>query len=328
MKILLITTGQNKNPGDQFIRLGVEQVIRAVWPAGQLPPELIRVDKESDDIGAEREFDRAILCGMPLWWNNRVSKSQDIGWWGPLVRGWISAERRKFLVLGAGPVVGSEGILDSVEFRDAVEETCERAWAVTTRQFLPHLLPMDCPMPQESICPAAFAVQHADHRWRRLVNLMPDGAHDSHFDEAAAAEWRRRLPDIAASLQGSFDFVAHRPDEVALAQVLGWTSDRIHYCQTPEALLRLYAETKTFFGNRLHGAMAAAVSGAVSCAVGYDSRLEMLAPFTPNRWGPFGVPTPLTPAFLDTLPVGVQRERLAREWSFHCDLVRRFLFDS
>lgn len=327
MKILLITTGGNKNPGDQFIRLGVEEVIRAVWPSGQPGPQLVRVDKESDEIAAEQDFNRAILCGMPLWWNNATSKSQEIGWWGPLMRGWISADPRKFLVLGAGPVAGSAGILDPVEFRDAIEETIARAWAVTTRQFLPRLLPMDRPMPVESICPAAFAAKHSEHRWRRLVNLMPDGAHDSHFDEAAAHEWHRRLPDIAASLHGSFEFVAHSQDEADLARVLGWSSDRIHFPQTPEGLLRLYAETRTFFGNRLHGAMVVAASGGTSCAVGYDSRLEMLTLFTPNRWGPFGVPSRLTPEFLDTLPRDVRRERLAREWTFHCDLVRRFLFE-
>lgn len=328
MKILLITTGGNKNPGDQFIRIGVEEIIRAVWPADRRPPEIVRVDKESDEIGVEQEFDRAILCGMPLWWNNRVSRSQDIGWWGPLMRGWVSEDPRKFLILGAGPVVGSDGILDPAEFRDAIEETISRAWAVTTRQFLPRLLPMDRPMPIESVCPACFAAKHSEHRWRRLVNLMPDGAHDAHFDEAAAAEWRRRLPDIAVSLRDDFEFVAHSADEAQLAEALGWEHARIHFPATPEGLLKLYAETKTFFGNRLHGAMVAAASGGVSCTVGYDSRLEMLAPFTPNRWSPFGVPTPLTPDFLDTLPVDVRRSRIANEWTFHCDLMRRFLFDS
>ncbi len=51
MKILLVTTGGNKNPGDQFIRLGVESLIREVWPVDKPAPTLIRVDKESDEIG-------------------------------------------------------------------------------------------------------------------------------------------------------------------------------------------------------------------------------------------------------------------------------------
>jgi hypothetical protein len=119
MKILLITTGGNKNPGDQFIRLGVESLIRSVCPPGALPHELVRIDKESDEIGIEQPFDRAILCGMPLWWNNEVSVSQEIGWWGPIMDGWVSVEKRKFLVLGAGPVVGRSGPLDSDFFYDA-----------------------------------------------------------------------------------------------------------------------------------------------------------------------------------------------------------------
>ena len=54
----------------------------------------------------------------------------------------------------------------------------------------------------------------------------------------------------------------------------------------------------------------------------------MLAPFTPNRWGPFGVPGRLTPEFLDTLPTDVRRSRIANEWTFHCDLMRLFLLET
>lgn len=323
MKILLITTGENKNPGDQFIRLGVESLIREVWSADRPGPELVRVDKESDEIGVPQEFDRAILCGMPLWWNNDVSKSQDIGWWGPIMRGWVSDVRRKFLVLGAGPVAGAAGYKDPVELNAAVAETCTRAWAVTSRQ------PIAAPGVIESICPAAFAIRESHNpKWRHLCNFMPEGAHYAHFDPRAAEEWQRILPHVASELRDTYDFVAHSPDEVKLAKMLGWRAPRIHFPKTPESLLMLYDETRRFFGNRLHGAMAVAASGGTAVAVGYDSRMEMLRPFTPHRWSPFGVPLPGLAGRISLLEPGLDRARVARERVKNRELVRAFLFSS
>ncbi len=257
---------------------------------------------------------------MPLWWNNDVSKSQDIGWWGPIMRGWISDIRRNFLVLGAGPVTGASGYRDPIEFDEAVHETVMRAWGVTTRQ------PLNEPLVVESICPAAFAVRDARTKWRKLCNLMPEGAHDAHFDPPAAAEWRRILPYVAQDLAQDYDFVAHSPDEAALATKLGWPEERIHFPKTPEALLSLYGETQRFFGNRLHGAMAVAASGGVAVAVGYDSRLEMLRPFTPHRCSPFSVPLPGLAGRIGLLSSGLDRARVARERVRNRELLRAFLF--
>lgn len=322
MRILLITTGQNNNPGDQFIRLGVETLIRSVWPHGRPAPELIRIDKESDEISQPQPFDRAIVCGMPLWWNNDVSKSQEIGWWGPVFRGWLAEDRRKLLVLGAGPVSGKAGFKDESALRDAITESRDRAWAVTTRQPLPFPVPGVL----ESLCPAAFAAQYCEAPTRRLCNLMPAGAHDEHFDPEAAAEWKRRLPDVAQALQeGWFDFIAHSPDEYKLAYKLGWPADRILFPTTPEQYLKVYAETKVFFGNRLHGAMAVATSGGTAVAVGYDSRMEMLRPFTPHTWGPFGVPTRNLVPMLEGLTPQLNRPRLSHEYVRCRDIVAKFL---
>ena len=322
MRILLITTGQNNNPGDQFIRLGVETLIRSVWPHDQSPPELIRVDKESDEISQPQFFDRAIVCGMPLWWNNDVSTSQSIGWWGPLFRGWIAEDRRKLLVLGAGPVVGKAGLKDDLEFFNAVEETTQRAWCVTSRQPLP----VPAPGVLDSICPATFAAQYCEAPTRKLCNLMPAGSHDEHFDPEAAAEWKRRLPDVSqALLEGGFEFIAHSEDEYKLAYKLGWPADRILFPTTPEQYLKAYAETKVFFGNRLHGAMMAATSGGVAVAVGYDSRMEMLKPFTPHTWGPFGVPTRNLAPMLEGLTPRLNRPRLSHEYVRCRDIVAKFL---
>jgi hypothetical protein len=289
MKILLITTGGNNNPGDQFIRVGIERLIRDSVPPGPTPFEFERIDKEDDaDVSRERNFDRVIVCGMPLWWNNSASSSELMGWWLQLFRGWLAKSKRRLAVIGAGPALGPWGPVDAKAYRALLAESVEKSHVVTSRQ------PVMYPGIIDSVCPAAFAVD-----WKpdvvarlRLCNLMPAGAHDNHFDPSAAAHWEKRLKDISAFYRDSgYEFIAHSSDEVELATKLGWASQCIHFPSTTKGHLDLYRQCYRFFGNRLHGAMVAAATGhAVVAACGYDSRTEMLRPFTPHVYNPFSLP--------------------------------------
>lgn len=313
MRILLITTGGNLNPGDQFIRLGVERLVRSVRP----DVEFIRVDKESEDIAAPVEFDKAILCGMPLWWDNPVSQCREIGWWGPLMRGWISEKKENFLILGAGSVTGQHEF-NASRFLSAVEESIERAFVVVTRQPV-----IDHPKLISSVCPAAFSVDwHPDGRFRRVCNLMPAGAHDAHLNPVEAQNWMDRLPDVAERLRSDgFEFCAHSPDEVELAKSLGW--EHPLFFDTPEEYLHLYNHTAYYAGNRLHAAVVVAAGGGLAAVQGYDSRMEMVKPFTPRVFFPTEISEPSisvvysTPDHLQTL--------LAREWRRQRRVVESFL---
>jgi len=315
MKILLIATGGMDNPGDQFIRLGVERLIRDSRTANV---KLVRISKENEkEIMTPQPFDKVIVCGMPLWWNNSVSTSQSIGWWGELIRGWVSDRKNDFLVLGAGPVVGLGGLHDPEEFQAAMDETVARAWKVTSRQPTGH------PGIQESICPAAFAVAPetlAPHR--RLCNLMPHGAHDAHFNPGEAAVWRERLPSLAQELRSrGFEFVAHDAEEWRLAR-RWWSDNEIHFPATAEHYLKLYSESRFFIGNRLHGAMRAAMNGTPAVAIGYDSRVDMLKPFTQNVFTPSGLPE----HFHATVwPSTLQPDTIKRELKINRAIMKEFL---
>ena len=315
MKILLITTGGNKNPGDQFIRIGIERLVRSL----QTDVEFVRIDKESEEIATPTEFDKAILCGMPLWWDNPTSNSADIGWWGPLMRGWISERKENFLILGAGSVMGNHPV-DMARYIAAIQESIDRAYAVVTRQPVldhPHLI--------ASICPAAFAATWNTRRSRMVCNLMPAGAHDDHLFSQEAAAWRQRLPDVAEHLQmGGFEFCAHSPDEVELAQRLGWPQDGIHFFDTPEEYLELYDNTRIYAGNRLHGAVVVAAGGGLAAVQGYDSRMKMVEPFTPRVFFPSEFfpqnPIPMVTSFPDHI-----RTLVEREWRRQQNIVDSFL---
>lgn len=304
MKILLITTRRNLNPGDQFIRMGVEVLLKELVPDAQL----IHIPKEDEAFGTPVEFDKAILCGMPLWWDNPTSHSQDIGWWGPLMRGWMSERKNDFLALGVGSVMGKNHPVNMGRYISAIEETIQRSFAVVTRQPV-----LDHPQLISSICPAAFAAKWSTRRSRLVCNLMPTGAHDSHFNPYEASIWADRLPQTAEFLRSDgFEFCAHSDDEYALAQELGWPEASIHQFATPEEYMDLYNDTRVYSGNRMHGALVVAAGGGLAGVQGYDSRMEMVRQFTPRVFFPsditLGNPIPVAPYYQDNRTL-IEREK-------------------
>src|SRR5690606_7608602 len=70
-----------------------------------------------------------------------------------------------------------------------------------------------------------------------------------------------------------FRFVAHCEREHVFAEHLGFT-DIITDSRDPRYLLSAYAGCSKYWGNRVHGAIAAASAGADVWSVGYDSRQE------------------------------------------------------
>lgn len=279
MKWLLITTRNNGNTGDELIRIGVQNLIKEVDPK----PEFELIDKERDDWEEEREFDKAVLCGMPLFWNNKVSTSQNMGWWGVIMDGWVSKRKEDFLILGVGSVVGVEGLSDSNDYLKAIEKAIDCSFAVTTRNYLfdnthikishPHLI--------DSICPAAFSVKHQLPKYK-ICNLMDNGAHDEHFDPVEAQIWRDKIQDIAKYLiENDYYFIEHSAPRWETRQEdglsLGFPKERVICFDTAEEYIPFYANARQYVGNRIHGAVMVACQGLPTLAIGYESRLDMAA---------------------------------------------------
>jgi len=264
MKYLLITTTGNRNTGDELIRIGVQNLVKMIDPEAEF--ELL--DKETDSW-QPREFNKAILCGMPLFWNNEVSTSQSISWWGMMMKGWISERKKDFLILGVGNVIG-EYIEDLFTYATAVQQAIDRAFAVTVRNFVgnhPDLI--------DSVCPSVFAVEEIKEPKYKLCNFMPDGAHDSHFNPKEARIWQNILPEINRyCLANDYYFIvhSHKDYRIEKPEELGWNEDRIIYFDTAEEYLNIYAQVKCYFGNRMHGSVITMALGRPSLAIGYESR--------------------------------------------------------
>ena len=147
MKWLLITTTENRNTGDELIRIGVQNLIKQVDSVA----EFHLFDKENINAEENYLFDKCVLCGMPLFWNNEFSYCQSVGWWGYIFNELVVERKKDFIVLGAGDVVGKSGIKDMGMYNEAIQQVVDSAYAVTTRNFI-----SDNPKLIDSICPASF----------------------------------------------------------------------------------------------------------------------------------------------------------------------------
>lgn len=266
MKWLLITT-LGTNPGDEFARIGVQNLIRAVDPS----PEFDLLNKENPAHYIARPFDRAIICGMPLWWSTKEQDNYDVWWWDRIFESWISQDRRKFMVLGAGHVYVDK-IHNFAKYTASIDYVTRKSWAVTVREPI-----LDDPRIVDSICPSAFAIATSNGSQRLpLCNLMVNSGHFPHDDFQADA-WNS-VEEQAVNLlhRNHYRFVAHTDDEHRLAHELGWDDDSIFRFDTPEEYLKLYARAWRYFGHRLHGAAVCAAVGIPTWGIAYDSRVKMV----------------------------------------------------
>ena len=279
MKWLLITTATRKpnaldsNVGDEFARLGVKRLIRVVDPKA----DFSTLDKEDVDAWEPRSFDKAVVCGMPHFWSlpvltfPGVQNCQGIWWWPRIMRGWPSACRENFLIMGVGHVF-VDRILSLLDYVAAIQESIDRAWRVVVREPI-----LDHPRIVDSVCPSAFCLfDQENKRELRLCNLMKGGGHFGYLtpDGEAWDAGLQRLSDLLRSRD--FYFIAHNTAERDLAFRLSWPAERVFLPSSARDYLALYSRTARYFGNRLHGAAVAASTGAPVWAVSHDSRLGMV----------------------------------------------------
>lgn len=267
MKWLLITT-LGKNVGDEFVRIGIQNVIREVDPAAEF--ELLC--KETDGIHKPRPFDRAVICGMPLFWSLPYNEASNIDWWDPIFRGWVSDDPRKLAAVGVGSVIVGKIQTPTRYIEDIAEAVC-RTHFLSVRQPV-----LDHPQIIDTICPASFAVHQGAPR-RLLCNFMPHGGHhyctDTQNEDLTA--WKQTVPGLAKRLIAEgYEFVAHNPLEALDAFQLGFPVERVHFFNGPEGYIKLYGEASCYIGNRLHGAVLVAAAGRPVLGIAADNRVKMV----------------------------------------------------
>ncbi|MFC1794245.1 glycosyltransferase, partial [Planctomycetota bacterium] len=273
MRWLLITT-IGRNPGDEWIRIGIQNVIREVDPES----EYILLDKESpSNRKTQVEFDKCIWCGMPVFWSQGNNHNWNMAWWKELILGWASERKNDFMVLGAGSFFPWSRELETVSDRQrliqSAEEILQRSFCVTARdEIVPRVTQRPIP---PIVCPAIFSIlDYRKSHELKLANIMLNGAHYTSFGPQEASIWNEKKHTISDILRNNgFVFVAHSLAEYQFAQRLGWKKI-IPYNGDPFGLLEYYGRCGKYFGNRVHGAIVARGNDAETWNVGYDSRQE------------------------------------------------------
>lgn len=273
MNWLIISTNK-KNPGDEFIRIGIENIIKLIDPeaTGQI------IDKETPQIHSSVEFDKCVWAGMPVFWSLHGNSNWNIPWWRPMTRGWVSSDKNKFCVLGAGSFQDWRDRYRGLQKDKMHEEAVllkDRSHVVTVRD------PIACDITDVNfetiVCPAILSTINKKKTGSiKGCNLMPGGAHYSQFNETESTIWNSKEREISQSLlNNDFYFFAHNKKELSHAKKLGWSDDRIiSYEGNPYDMLSHYVNVDKFFGNRVHGCIVSRGTGADVMSCGYDTRQE------------------------------------------------------
>jgi hypothetical protein len=290
--------GAGWNVGDVFARVGTEQVIREVDPAAEF--DLLNMDSH-ESITTERPFDRCVLAGRPAFWKGCETHPL----WTHVINGWPGRDPRKIAAFGVGDCYALPR--DDAHIHARLADLKSKVWGTSLR------FAFDTDAARLGVCPASWVLlDRPEKPTRKLCNFMPDGGHYKELSPFEFEVWHAMAGLMAHSLrERGFEFVAHTAIERKWAMLLGWPSERIIYADTIEPYLEAYASASHYFGNRMHGAVILAGREARSMAVGYDSRLAMVA----RTWGDVFTPSQLSLQdvieFADSRPAE-HRERMIR----------------
>lgn len=273
MKWLIFST-IGKNPGDEFIRVGVEYLISKVDQ-----DSIVEVlDKETNDVYKNSNFDKCIWAGMPVFWSLHANHNWSMNWWKSMTGMWPSHCKNNFCVLGAGSFQDWEDIYRSSNTHGLINSAKDlesNSFAVTARDSIVNDI---CRSNfKVLICPAIFACKGKVKTTSiKGCNLMPGGSHWREFNPRQSQIWDSIEKSIADLLiKNDFTFFAHNDKEYQFAKQLGWNKKSIiNYNGDTNLMLENYRNVDKFFGNRVHGCIVSRGNGADVISCGYDSRQE------------------------------------------------------
>lgn len=266
MRWLIITT-RGKNPGDEFMRIGIETLIRY----NDENSEIVPIDRETpEEINKPIQFDKCIVAGMPFHMDMFAAP-----WWRNLV-GWLSTRKNDIMLLGVGsrqPCLAPFSGIRRRLLHQAVRQLVNQTYKITVQDTVVNQLISESGIQFEmTLCPTIFSqYRHVSDKELKLVNIIPRGGRYAGPKEAKV--WRKKLPHIIQLFKDSdFSFIAYNHKEDQAAQQ--WGFENIYfYSGDPLLFATRHTDCIKYFGNRIHGAIAARAAGADTLCCGEDTRL-------------------------------------------------------
>lgn len=313
MEIALITTIDH-NVGDDFVRLGLQFLLRQVFSKEQLYFNLIHKHaplssrlifksvrnafwgKWIDGMlpvawtqDVLRRADLIIQCGAPTAWCHPSchSHSYQNEWFKNLiVRRKIS--RHQFWNIGGGSCMKyhqDDGVLCERCQRYILELTSSaQKTIIRDRVILKMYQSLGYEIPHGP-CPSLFCSEALNERPPAgqyvVINYMPHGGHYTYGQKIDHKKWRNTLLQFYMLLrqQERVVFIAHDHSEATVTRQYFPDAEIFNGEKNPLATLKMYAAAKYGFVNRVHGALAMASFGIPSFVIGSDTRSTMIENF-------------------------------------------------
>jgi len=309
-----ILTTINTNIGDDFIRIGIENVINSLRRGkvtkftyvNKHHPESILTPKNifqtilnlpsfkgkqrfinlfysnfNHSFNIFKKQDLIIQSGAPVLWPNCFNSEWNIPFWyetaGKL------HNQIPVLNLAAGscyPWENQKGFLDEREliFAKEIGSFCS---LTTTRDKLAHKLFNEADTANHLIPCSAFLVnsefKNTETGKYILINYMHAGGHFDWNQHIDSRLWENTMKEVILTLRQQHEvrFICHNQKEYDLAAALN-PEIKIHFPKNIEEYMECIKNAKAGINNRMHASVAMASFGIPSISVCTDTRLLML----------------------------------------------------
>lgn len=292
MKITYMTT-LGVNVGDEFIRAGLQAVMRRVvsnvepfYVCKHDPATLTHFVEDETSLLPDKFWntDLFIQAGAPVFWKNRDGQTSLTSVWHKEL--WedriLKGGGPMFLNLGAGSCFewGSEGneFIEDPQCMAFARAAGKRAALTVVRDSVAARI---CGLAGVDftplVCPAFLAATDFNvGKQPRLigVNLMRLGCHHDLKGDFFPDTWACKIPVLLAELrkQGRLIFIAHDLAEVEFMTPFCEVGERIFHSPRWVDYLPIYGACEKVVANRVHGAVLAAGFGAKAAIIGNDTR--------------------------------------------------------
>ncbi len=313
MKIGILTT-INTNIGDDFIRIGIENVINSIrrekgtqfthvnkhHPESIITPtEIFQIlsrlpsfkgkqrlinlfySKFNHSFNIFKKQELIIQSGAPVLWPNCFNSEWNMPFWyetaGKL------HNQIPVLNLAAGscyPWENQKGFLDERELQFA-KDIGSFSTLTTVRDKLAHQLFNEAETKSHLIPCSAFLVnpefKNTETGKYILINYMHAGGHFDWKQNIDAKVWESSMKEVILALNKHHEvrFICHNQKEFDLAFALN-PEIKIHFPKNSAEYMECIKNAKAGINNRMHASVAMASFGIPSISVCTDTRLLML----------------------------------------------------